>query len=237
MAKRFLAFGVAALALGALSAQAAVVVTWTGTVFDGNDPADYFGVGPNANPLGNLQGQAFTAQFTIDPTVGSVTSAADYFDVRGGTFTGAFASPLISATLTINGVTYSYGSSYFGGYQRDATPGRSVIYTEANQEQAPGVFDVLVLYEFRPNNSIPFAGLGESLTVPLPAAFVANFQAFAPGGAAMLFNGHFSPTQVTIAPSTPGGGGPDVPEPSTAVLVSAAAAFALILRRRGQRPV
>lgn len=235
MANRFLTLGVAALALGALSAQAAVVVTWTGTVSDGNDTADYFGVGPNANPLGNLQGQSFTAQFTIDPTIGSVTTAADYLDVRGGTFTGAFASPLISATLTINGVTYSYGSSYFGAYQRDATPGRSVIYTEANQEQAPGVLDILALMEFRADNSIPFGGIGESLTQPLSSAFVANFQAFAPGGASLLFSGHFSPTQVTIEPSTTGG--PDVPEPSTAVLVSAAAAFALVLRRRGQRPV
>ncbi|MBS1825046.1 MAG: PEP-CTERM sorting domain-containing protein [Acidobacteria bacterium] len=236
MANRFLALGVAALALAALPAQANVVVTWTGTVFDGNDPADYFGVGPNANPLGNLQGQAFTAQFTIDPTVGSITTAPDYFDVRGGTFTGAFASPLISATLTINGVTYSYGSNYFGGYQRDATPGRSVIYTEVNQQQPSGPFDVLALSEFRPDNSIPFAGLGESLTVPLPSSFIATFQAYTPGGS-QLFYGHFSPTQVTIEPSTPGGGGPDVPEPSTAVLVSAAAAFALFLRRRSQRPV
>ncbi|MBL8220016.1 MAG: PEP-CTERM sorting domain-containing protein [Bryobacterales bacterium] len=237
MAKSFLALAAAALALGALPSRADVVVTWTGTVFDGNDPADYFGVGPNANPLGNLQGQAFTARFQIDPTVGSVISTPDFLDVRGGTFTGAFPSPVISATLTINGVTFSFGSNYFGGYQRDATPGRSGIYTEVNQQPTPSSpFDILVLSEFIPDNSIPYGGIGESLTHTIAGGGFGSFQAFSPGTSTLLFQGHFTRTLVTIGPSS-NGGGPEVPEPATGVLTLAAAGAALLLRRRGQRPI
>lgn len=252
MATKFLALGVAAWALSALPSHAAVTVTWTGTVFDGNDPANIFGVGPNNNPLGNLQGQAFSAQFRIDPAVGQVTTAADYLDVRGGTFTGAFPTPLLSATLTINGFAYSFGSGYFGGYQRDATPGRSAIYTEANQQQLPGVVDILAIYEFLPDNSIPYGGITESFTRTVTGPVtVGVFQAFATGTSTGLFSGHLTLASVTIAPDSPTngggsggattgtttGGGAVVPEPSTGLLTMAAAGITLWLRRLRQRPV
>lgn len=226
-----------ALALGAMLAAtsltaAPIVVTWTGTVLNGTDDTSVFGLGTGAD----LTGRAFTAVYHVDPAGGSQTIAPDFAQLRGGTSFGggSFASPLLLTSLTINGNTYNFSSAYFGGYQRDATTGRSEIYTEANHQQLPsGAIDILFLTEFRADNSIPFTGLNESLAIAVNGRGV--FQA-ATGAGARLFAGNLSPTFVTIETlTTPPTG--TVPEPATGALVMAAAA-ALLFKRRctGSRP-
>lgn len=97
--------GVAAAAMGAatavLTAALAVSpanatlidVTWTGTVINGNDARDLFGV-PGSGTSHDLAGLAFSASYRFDTTLGSTVTGADFADLRGGTFNfGTFASP------------------------------------------------------------------------------------------------------------------------------------------------
>ncbi|MBL8217299.1 MAG: PEP-CTERM sorting domain-containing protein [Bryobacterales bacterium] len=220
--------------LGATSLPAApIVVTWTGTVLNGIDDTSVFGLGTGAD----LTGRAFTAIFQVDPAGGLLTSSPGFAQIRGGTNFGGgtYASPLLLASLTINGNTYNFSSDYFGGYERDATPGRSTIYTEASQQQLPsGAIEFLFLTEFRADNSIPFTGLGESLAIAVNGRGI--FQAYT-GAGSRLFAGNLSPTFVTIESlTTPPTG--NVPEPGTGVLVVTALSAVLLFKRRytGSRP-
>ena len=93
------ALAVLLLSVGSLSANN-IKIEWTGTVKDGMDRANIFGLGTN----GDLTGKDFKAEFIVDPTLGFVQSYANYFATEGGT--GVFgqpASPILSAILTING--------------------------------------------------------------------------------------------------------------------------------------
>ena len=215
--------------LGVTSLTAApIVVTWTGTVGSGIDDVSVFGLGTGAD----LAGIAFTAVYQVDPLGGSQVIVPGFASLTGGTFTGPFSSPLLLSSLTINGNTYNFGSAYFGGYRRDATTGRSEIYTEAQQQPGGGI-DQLFLTEFRFDNSIPFTGLTESLAIAVNGR--GSFQAFTSGGT-RLFTGSFLPTFVTIeTPTTPTGA---VPEPGTAALLLPALGAVIFFKRRcrGSRP-
>ena len=217
-----LALAVALLPAGSLRA-ANITITWTGNVVNGIDDSNTFGLGSGAD----LTDESFTAKFVVDPTEGFIQTAADFFDTRGGTDVPVFASPVLSAELSINSQTFSFLSDKFGGYTRDGRPSRSQIYTEAHHQNGAAV-DLLFVNVFLADNSIPFTGIDENLAIALTAGQWGVFQAFQSDGT-RLFVGNLIGTYVTINSSGPGNGA--VPEPSTAVLLGSAVAALGILRR------
>lgn len=217
-----LALAVALLPAGSLRA-ANITITWTGNVVNGIDDSNTFGLGSGFD----LTGESFTAKFVVDPTAGFIQTAADFFDTRGGTDVPGFASPVLSAELSINSQTFSFLSDKFGGYTRDGRPSRSQIYTEAHHQNGAAV-DLLFVNVFLADNSIPFTGIDENLAIALTAGQSGVFQAFQSGGS-RLFAGNLRGTYVTI--NSAGSGNSAVPEPSTAVLLGSAVAALGILRR------
>ncbi len=223
-------FGAILLLAGSLSASN-IQVNWTGSVLEGTDDSNTFGLGMGAN----LAGQTFQAKVVVDPTIGFIQSYPDFFsNIGGASVPGYLTSPIVSASLTINGQSFNFQSEYWGGYTRDATPNRSQIYTELQSYGGTAIDEQLFVTVFLADNSIPFTGINESLDIALPSGTSGHFQAFTPNGPGpfgRLFAGNLSPNHVTIGPDVPGG--PDVPEPSSAVLlVSGLGAIAMRFRRR-----
>ncbi|MCL4781968.1 MAG: PEP-CTERM sorting domain-containing protein [Bryobacterales bacterium] len=204
------------LLVGALSANN-IRIEWTGTVLNGTDVSNTFGLGVNGN---NLTGESFTVEFIVDPTRGYIQSSPNFYAATGGTDVGGggYLSPVLSASLTINGQSYSFQSNTFGGYIRDATLNRSEIYTHADHQQINAT-DRLFIWVFLTNNSIPFTDINESLDLALGAGATGVFQASTPNDA-FLFSGNLTPTRVRIG-SVDVVDPPDVPEPSTTLLMAA----------------
>lgn len=208
------ALAVLLLSVGSLSANN-IKIEWTGTVKDGMDRANIFGLGTN----GDLTGKDFKAEFIVDPTLGFVQSYANYFATEGGT--GVFgqpASPILSAILTINGESYSFLSDTYGGYIRDGRANRSGIFSEADHQQSAAK-DILFLEVFLFDNSIPFSDINENLDIPLSLGARGVFQASTPNDV-YLFSGNLTPLHVRIG-SADVVEPPGVPEPSTTLLTVA----------------
>lgn len=111
-----LAATAAVLSLAAGAAQAAVTVTFTGTVQSGVDGAGLFGAAG-----ANLTGLAFTSIYVVDETQ-IYDLSNGYYQAEGG---GAYGTPLpiISASLTINGLTYTPTATYYGGFSEQNAQG------------------------------------------------------------------------------------------------------------------
>ena len=226
--------GVAALGLSAASAQAALVdLTWSGTAA-GNDGLGLFG-----DP-GALAAVAYTASYRFDTTVGfgqNNTNGSD--QVEGGSFFDPDQPiPLVSASLTINGITFDADGDYYSLYFRQSGEGASNISTLAQRE-----ID---------GNPQPFGGelfqrvfrLGNFYGRPLDQPGVFDFDAADnPGGHFSFFNrdamGNLSgpntdlaiiPDHLVIALAPTGGG---VPEPTTwAIMICGFGLAGAALRQR-----
>jgi len=90
------AAAVGVLTLANPASATVMLATYTGTVESGSDTTSFFGLG------GGLAGAAFTAVFKYDTTVGLVNPDVNDGRIGGPTFGGV--SPILSATLQINGV-------------------------------------------------------------------------------------------------------------------------------------
>ena len=168
------------IACGAAPAEASVVdVTITGTLTDGYDQTGLF-----VAPGGDLTGQGFTARFRFDTSIGLAINAGFYDDVHGGDYQGV-ASPLLSASLTING----HSQSIYGQYQNDFFVandpffGGQAGYLSQDYNTAAGV-----LSDRTVSNYMAFEMTGNPGTIPalLTTSFTAN-SVDNPGG----FGGYF----------------------------------------------
>jgi hypothetical protein len=110
----------AVLAVGASSAQAATMqAVYTGTVTSSSNSTGEFGVAA----VDGLDGLAYVLTFLYDTDVGTPTIFPTNTTIQGGTAPGNSApSPMISASLTINGVTRTINGTYQGvvSQQQDA---------------------------------------------------------------------------------------------------------------------
>lgn len=230
-------FGIAAVFAGLILAapvHATIInITWTGTIAQGNDTSNTFGV-PLQNGFRDLAGQSFTALFRVDSTVGSLVSGANFYDLRGGTQFGAgnLPSPITMASLTINGQTVSFGNAAFGGYSRGLLPAQSYIYTEVNNFPAPGAADILFLTEDRFDTTIAFNQLTESLTRNVGSTGRGVFQQANANGVSQ-FSGTFTPTFVSI--QVDNGSPSAVPEPSALSLIAGGIAILAVVRKKALR--
>jgi hypothetical protein len=232
--------GVAAISLSATSAQAALIdLTWTGLA-SGNDGLGLFGA------AGAITGAAYTATYRFDTNVNfnaNTTNGTE--DVTGGSFFNpALASPLISASLTINGMSVSLNGLYDSQYFRANGQGQSNVSTLAQRELTgnPAPYGgELFQRVFQFTNNVYG---GPSLTQPGTFNFTA---ADNPGGNFSYFNrdamGNLSgpttglsitPTSLVIAAApvvTPPTGG--VPEPASwAMMITGFGLAGAALRRR-----
>lgn len=109
----------AALLLGAAPAAAVVkVATYSGTLAAGQDHTGVFGPAG-----GDLSGAAFVARFTYDKALGGTRSSdGSTFDYSYGGAIDGNGSPILSASLTINGVTKTLAGDYFGVAYTITTP-------------------------------------------------------------------------------------------------------------------
>lgn len=86
-----------------------MVATLTGTVDTGQDAVGAFGTAGS-----NLAGATYTASFRYDTSLGERLTDATYDTVAGGIAHGGFTSPILDATLTINGSTQHFASNFNG---------------------------------------------------------------------------------------------------------------------------
>jgi hypothetical protein len=116
------AFG---LVLANPAAAAVKVATYTGSVITGYDTTGVFGV---ANT--SLVGATWTAQYTYDRSLSTVNfSGSNYDSSYGGTDYGG-PSPIIAATITINGVTRSIPSDTYA----EASVGEYFVLNAARRD-------------------------------------------------------------------------------------------------------
>lgn len=102
----------AALAVGASGAQAATMqAVYTGTVFSSGNTTGEFGVAA----VDGLDGLGYVLTFLYDTDVGTVVTFPTNTSFIGGTDSGTLGpSPIISASLSINGVTRSIAGASQG---------------------------------------------------------------------------------------------------------------------------
>jgi hypothetical protein len=101
----------AAVLIGTPAQADTITVTASGVLFFGEDLGGRFGDGVN------LTGDTFTASITFDTSrQSSTTITPTSVSLAGGTGVdnGAFASPVVSASLTIAGHTVDIGGQYRG---------------------------------------------------------------------------------------------------------------------------
>jgi hypothetical protein len=138
------AFG-AVLFLAAPAVAAPMQAVFEGTVVQGFDDGGYFGSGVS------LDGLDFTAIYVFDPTQGMLTVTSDSVDLLGGVMYGAVPSPILAASLTINGHTAAFSTDQFNGEVRyDA--GAGLIKFAAGEDS--NIDNELDLYIFDPTTPL-----------------------------------------------------------------------------------
>jgi hypothetical protein len=100
-----------AMIVSAPSAQAeTITVTYTGFFAYGTDFTGLFGVTGGQN--GNLSGDTYTAIYQFDSTRGTLVLGLNNNSLSGGSYLGV-SSPLIDASVSVNGVSVSLGGSFY----------------------------------------------------------------------------------------------------------------------------
>jgi hypothetical protein len=235
-AKIFGAAVVLAALGGASAASANLLVTYTGTVASGDDVTGVFGT-----PGADLTGDAFVAQYLIDPTLGNQSSGPIFNQAQGGATLGV-ASPIISANVTINGTTFDMGGPASFGQVFGRNNGSSESEQIHQYEYNPLIGNIqyseaITNYIDAANASIP-----ESLNTPF--TYTATSQDST--GDTLDLDSFNTQTDVSIdevrlnliSDSLTVASVPSTPEPSTWVMVLAGfVALGVAARRRTKRSV
>jgi hypothetical protein len=114
------------------SAAAIVDLTWTGvTAFGGNDGLGLFGP---ASPM--PADTPYVATFRFDTTISFFENGTNGSqEVTGGTFYDPDrAAPLLSSSITINGMTVAMNGDYSSSYYRQSGQGASQVSALAQRE-------------------------------------------------------------------------------------------------------
>jgi hypothetical protein len=204
--------------LAAAPASAAVMLaTYVGTVLGGVDQGNVFGLGAGAG----LAGQAFTATFTYDTELGVDDGDPGFYQERDGGAAWGAATPILSAALTIDGLTYEVAGDSNG----EVVSATGVQSLHRAESLSGGVFNRLFLYlDYNAPGDLaePVATTGGSLG---GGTFLLN------GAGGLLASGSLHPVTLTIAAAAPTGGA--VPEPQTwAFMVAGLGLAGWALRRQ-----
>ncbi len=141
----------ASIVVAVLAAPAAAtvhVITFSGTVSVGLDLAGAFGT-----PIASLTGRPYTASYAYDLSLGTRTTSTGIADaVTGGDLLGT-VSPIIDASLTINGITHHFGSQDGMGTAKYLQLGLGSlgVYGVAARSGSPYLATVAVIPGFTPS--------------------------------------------------------------------------------------
>jgi hypothetical protein len=151
------------MAVGFASPALAVTMkaVYSGIVINGNDPDEIFG------QTDNLEGAPYVATFTYDTDIERQSSPV--FDQVYGGLPFVTPSPMLSADILINGITFNFDVSEYGQATTYNDGTVSYIYHAA---EGPARIPRIFLYEYRDDVSIPrdltatFSVLGDGLFAP-----------------------------------------------------------------------
>jgi hypothetical protein len=161
--------------------NALMQATFSGMVVSGNDPHNVFG----GSLL--LDGEAFIASFKYNTAIGRHTSPI-IDQIFGGLSLGS-QSPIISASITINGISYDFLGWGYGEASVNNDSGHSSISLSA---QDPAYGAGISLTEYRNDSSLPVV-----LTTPFtatssgllpPGVTAQGFVSFGSGSATLGIN-------------------------------------------------
>ena len=191
--------------LGFVSPASATLVdvTYWGTVHSGYDKTGVFG------PAGaDLSGDSYVANYVFNTALGIITNEPGWQGAQGGSFFSPTnpagpnfaASPLVSASVTINGHSVNIGGSYISEIAGGPGGGGEAAYAETTYSESWDTID--------PNPAFPSSITGP-FTYDIPAfAGTAGFFVIATDGENAQAT-IYSLTRLTIEPVEA------VPEPST----------------------
>jgi PEP-CTERM motif len=210
-------------ALYATSASASIVdVTYTGMVSGGADPAGAFGLA-GANIVGDSYVAYYRINTSLPGTPGSSTTSATVNSTAGGSGVGN-TSPILSSTVTINGVTVSVGGSWYGYTYGENDGGAAGDLSEQQQFASNSSCGCEVMQNFIYNYD---GTLPASISTPFNYTIVptdhqfAYFQSPADG----VIYGNLTTLDVTVEGA--------VPEPSTwAMMILGFAGIGFMAYRR-----
>lgn len=210
-----LAVCVANLGLSAPASADITYVTYTGTVKSGDNYSNMFGGG-------NLTGQSFIASYIFDTAAGFTVNTSIENSAQGGSILGYLGypystSPNISASLTINGSTFSFVGSALGYIYATNYSGFSQVLAQAAAAQTFGPHLYTYAFDF---SSIYPVSITDPISIDLNAAY--SRHGFFESGGTLLY---LDPTHMTI--------GAPIPEPETyAMLLAGLGLLGFAARRR-----
>jgi PEP-CTERM motif len=202
-------------------------VIYKGTVHSGDDEIGLFG------PAGaDLAGDSFVATFEMDTSKGTNSSTPTANNITGGVFYGT-ESPMIAATLEINGKSYTVDGGYKGGVESalDDPLMPNLQYQHASDAASNSLALEVENASGASGGNIPF-------TIDVPFDFVLTSSDTGSGGAQFHSGGlitglDLAPTELIYQYPSPGA----VPEPSTwAMLLVGFGGLGLFGCRKTQRP-
>jgi hypothetical protein len=179
-----------------------MLATYSGEVGAGStDATDFFKLG------GALDGADFTAKFFYDTTLGDLTQFPWYDSLVGGPFFGGATSPILAASLTINGVTDAFDVAQDGAINVFSLPGFAQTFGYTGYFSGPGldsVFDSLQLFVLNAPNPVTLdtdytgTNLPVSTLDPLATNFAVRSQ-LAGGALTVSYRLNLDPERVTLS--------------------------------------